>query len=716
LQIDLTMHADSTVSTDVQLLIASVAIARVQSTLSKEALWRVGHPSLGAMLYQPEAGLLWQAAPDRVRKLTLSTATEASASMQLGGLQGWRVPTLHELQSLLQGSKVSTQQGNTPAWLGAQGLWLCTTGGWDTASACLIDAEPPLGCLIAVNDFVGDLDSEAMILLCFERGWSLAPADAGANTDLLELLKNTPARALFADLDYIAARLPKLEQPFFDDPACGLWELWGGNPQILSNHGVRARNPAEDVLDWDVAIDFGTRSTVVAYSEHGRRKLLRVGLDRFWEAGQPESYANPTALEFVDIQRFLTLWRKTAYRPSLSWDDVRCSHAALAQLDDTETMHALVPGVLTGLKQWALRGERDARIHVRDAQGYEHTLAPLTARNPVLGMALNVGKDDPFDPIELYAWFLGMNINWRGRGIFLRYYMSFPVAYPEYVRDRILASFRRGLQRSLPATLVNQPVFAGFRVEELASEPAAYAAAALPALGIAPTADGAAYAVFDFGGGTTDFEFGKYRLPTADEDLCSSIILTCAGNRELRSLGRTPLRIFPGTKYTSPIRASPQPTRQCWQPHYVQCGRMATAGKCITCMPDCSTVPDRPSTATLMFHATSSIRIWNGESGRESEAFSWRCARRSAMRLVRSSTCYWPVTAAVLRSCRTIFSVNKAVSGSKRPPTCFRKRSLVRQYPKSWSTVPRAATRRNPQWARPAWHLDCCAFVRADPL
>jgi len=518
LPIDLTMHADSTVSTDVQLLIGSVAIARVQSRLSKEALWRVGHPSVGAMLYQPEAGLLWQAAPDRVRKLTLSTAIEASASMQLGGLQGWRVPTLHELQSLLQGSKVSAQQGNTPAWLGAQGLWLCTTGGWDTASARLIDAEPPLGCLIAVNDFVGDLDSEAMILLCLERGWSLAPADAGANTDLLELLKNTPARALFADLDYTAARLPKLEQPFFDDPTCGLWELWGGDAQILSNHGVRARNPADDVLDWDVAIDFGTSSTVVAYSEHGRRKLLRVGLDRFWEAGQPESYANPTALEFVDIQRFLALWRKTAYRPSLSWDDVRCSHAALAQLDDAETMHALVPGVLTGLKQWALRGERDARIHVRDAQGYEHALAPLTARNPVLGMALNVGKDDPFDPIELYAWFLGMNINWRGRGIFLRYYMSFPVAYPEYVRDRILASFRRGLQRSLPATLVNQPAFAGFRVEELASEPAAYAAAALPALGIAPTADGAAYAVFDFGGGTTDFEFGKYRLPAADED------------------------------------------------------------------------------------------------------------------------------------------------------------------------------------------------------
>ena len=75
-------------------------------------------------------------------------------------------------------------------------------------------------------------------------------------------------------------------------------------------------------------------------------------------------------------------------------------------------------------------------------------LAPHTERNPVRGQPLTVSADDAFDPIELYAWYLGMAINWRGRGLFLKYYLSFPVKYPSEVKQRILASFRRGLQRS----------------------------------------------------------------------------------------------------------------------------------------------------------------------------------------------------------------------------------------------------------------------------
>jgi hypothetical protein len=512
------MHADSANVPDVKKLFREMATTRILTLLARGALWRVGHSADGAMLYEPASGLLWQATPDRTTKMTLSAAINAVEGMTLGGLKEWRVPTLQELRGLSQCADAPILSTGTFARLSPHGVWLCTTGTLDTTVGRLSEVGLYQGWLVAVNDFVGEVPGEAMISLCLERGWSLAPVGADADLDLLDLLRNISARAMFADLDYMAARLPKLDEPFFNDPACGLWELWGLDQQSLSDFGVRARNPADDVLDWDVAIDFGTSGTVVAYNEHGRRKLLRVGMDRFWEAEEPENYANPTALEFVNLERILEVWRATAYRPAVSWDDVRCSHAALAKLDDPDTMHALVASVLTGLKQWALRDERDARIHIRDTRGYEHAFAPTTARNPVLGIALNVGKDDPFDPIELYAWFLGMNINWRGRGIFLRYYMSFPVAYPEYVRDRILASFRRGLQRSLPAALIDQPAFAAFRVEELASEPAAYAAAALPALGIEPTVEGVAYAVFDFGGGTTDFEFGKYRLPLIDED------------------------------------------------------------------------------------------------------------------------------------------------------------------------------------------------------
>ena len=141
-------------------------------------------------------------------------------------------------------------------------------------------------------------------------------------------------------------------------------------------------------------------------------------------------------------------------------------------------------------------------------------------KNPVKGAKMVVSAQDAFDPIELYAWFLGMTINWRSltRGIFLRYFMTFPVDYEKEVKDKILSSFRRGLHRSMPEPLVSQDIFHKFfDVKERASEPACFAASALTTLGIEPTESGIAYSVFDFGGGTTDFDYGYYRTPTDDE-------------------------------------------------------------------------------------------------------------------------------------------------------------------------------------------------------
>lgn len=90
----------------------------------------------------------------------------------------------------------------------------------------------------------------------------------------------------------------------------------------------------------------------------------------------------------------------------------------------------------------------------------------------------------------------------------------------------------------MPSTLVAQTeVFRDFEVKELASEPAAYAAAALhhlasqdavdtsaevyrdsPSIKPKLTDEGVAYAVFDFGGGTTDFDFGIWRWATTVEE------------------------------------------------------------------------------------------------------------------------------------------------------------------------------------------------------
>lgn len=293
------------------------------------------------------------------------------------------------------------------------------------------------------------------------------------------------------------------------------------DPELLARQGVRARDPALDVRDWNVAIDFGTSSTVVAYDDNDQHKLLRIGVGNYWEQERPEHYENPTILEFLDFRGLLEIWQSEAFRPGVSWDQVRCSHAALQNFRDNKGNPRAIASTLTKLKHWALREADMPRLRLTDRSEPNSTeieLPALTLRNPVYGQPLCVSPQDPFDPIELYAWFLGLTINWRGRGLFLRYYMTFPVDYPREVKDKLLASFRRGLQRSLPAALVEQPVFQRFLVEERASEPAAYAASAMPSLGIAPTAEGIAYAVFDFGGGTTDFDFGYYRLPTAEEE------------------------------------------------------------------------------------------------------------------------------------------------------------------------------------------------------
>ncbi|MCT8876476.1 Hsp70 family protein [Shewanella xiamenensis] len=339
-------------------------------------------------------------------------------------------------------------------------------------------------------------------------------------------------------LDWRPCRLPQLEKARLTDLNKGLWELWDGDPETLAELKLVARNPKLDVKLHNVAIDFGTSSTVVAYcDQHGARKLLRIGVRDFYQQPEASHYENPTVLEILDFERFRAIWQRQTYRPELDWNWLHTSHEAQESFRNNPGDTGVLARILPRIKQWAMRSDKQL-LRLTDYQGHELTLAALTERNPVRGQAMEVSTADPFDPVELYAWYLGMTINWRERGLYLKYHLTFPAKYERATKDKILASFRRGLQRSLPSTLVSQnEIFRDFEVKELASEPAAYAAAALHHLAsqdfvdtsavingnsrsIKPklTEDGVAYAVFDFGGGTTDFDFGLWRWATADEE------------------------------------------------------------------------------------------------------------------------------------------------------------------------------------------------------
>ena len=333
---------------------------------------------------------------------------------------------------------------------------------------------------------------------------------------------------IWQDIDYLTTRLPKIDKLRFDDVEQGMWEFYAPTAlqdkmtKITSNEFVRPRNPADDIREATVAIDFGTSSTVVAIRENGRDELLRIGLQAkdFKEKNEitDDQYENPTVLEFLNIRKFLEEWHSEAYRPLVDWRHIHCSHEARAKLRNNGSNTKVVSSILLRLKQWALRNEKNAQVRIKDQQGFEYQLKSLEEKNPVKGQPLQLSDDYPeLDPIEIYAWFLGMNINWRNRGIFLNYVLTFPINYSNEVKAKILASFRRGIQRSLPESLVYDECFNDFRVEELQSEPAAFAAAALKRLDIKPDEQGVAYGVFDFGGGTTDFDYGIYREPTAEE-------------------------------------------------------------------------------------------------------------------------------------------------------------------------------------------------------
>ena len=438
----------------------------------------------------------------------------------------WRLPLYNELYRYARHPNCPHRSGNAYRLGGKDYFWLANQRHTDVDDGRWVEHA---GSGDSIRNFIAIADLNLAAMPGCLHHWlvsgdyRLYPADKSAAEDVLAPIiaygkACSAASALLTDLDWRPARLPKLSPAQLRDPQSGLWELWRGEPEVVD--GVHARNPALDVRDRPVAIDFGTSSTVVAYDDHGSKKLLRVGVRDFDAPIRAADFENPTALEFVDLPALLAVWQSEAYRPMLNWDDLRCAHEALDHYRSNEGDATLASSILLKIKQWALREASDHRVSISDqTHGTAHTLPPLTLRNPVKGALIQVGADDPLDPVELYAWFLGMVINWRRHGLHLKYYMSFPVDYPREVKDKILAAFRRGLQRSLPASLVAQREYLErFAVEERASEPAAYAACAMPTLGLSPTPGGLAYAVFDFGGGTSDFDFGLYRLPAPDEE------------------------------------------------------------------------------------------------------------------------------------------------------------------------------------------------------
>ncbi|GAA8896689.1 hypothetical protein BTM188_02440 [Helicobacter pylori] len=290
----------------------------------------------------------------------------------------------------------------------------------------------------------------------------------------------------------------------------GYWDLWMPSSSkesvtfrfdnLSNDHKNKEENfyARSSLKDLDkigiVAIDFGTKSTTAIYmNKNGRYCLLSIGGDV--DAVGLEKYENPTIVEFRHKEKFLKDYNALNHRPFTKHNDMEVVHEAQKYLTDDKGNDLY--RFFSKLKQWA---GADEKQNFRDYEE-DFSLESFT-------------HCTDFNPIEIYAYYIGRCINNMHNGVSLKYFLSYPIKYERPQAEKIRESFEKGLRKSLPRHVFDDEKTAkNFKVELRASEPCAYAISALKSYGFDKSAKldkPIYYGVFDFGGGTTDFDFGKW--------------------------------------------------------------------------------------------------------------------------------------------------------------------------------------------------------------
>ncbi len=255
-----------------------------------------------------------------------------------------------------------------------------------------------------------------------------------------------------------------------------------------------ARSSLKDLNKGVVAIDFGTKSTTAAYmDENGKYRLLSIG--GLVDDTSPTKFENPTIMEFRHRKKFIIEYNALDHRPFTEKNDIEVAHEA--QKNAAGVKGNDLYRFFSQLKQWAGADEKQNFRDFKENFSLE-SFANCTG----------------FNPIEIYAYCIGRCINNMQNGVFLKYFLSYPIKYEKHQAEKIRESFERGLKKSLPRHVFGDEKTAKtFKVELRASEPCAYAISALKSYGFFKSEKldkPVYYGVFDFGGGTTDFDFGKW--------------------------------------------------------------------------------------------------------------------------------------------------------------------------------------------------------------
>ncbi|MCQ2758385.1 hypothetical protein E5E12_00305 [Helicobacter pylori] len=278
-----------------------------------------------------------------------------------------------------------------------------------------------------------------------------------------------------------------------------------------------ARSSLKDLNKGVVAIDFGTKSTTASYMDKtGTYRLLSIG--GLVDDASLTKFENPTIMEFRRRKKFITEYNALDHRPFTEKNDIGVAHEA--QKNAAGVKENDLYRFFSQLKQWA---GADEKQNFRDFEE-DFSLESFT-------------NCTDFNPIEIYAYYIGRCINNMQNGVFLKYFLSYPIKYEEHQAEKIRESFERGLKKSLPRHVFDDEKTAKtFKVELKASEPCAYAISALKSYGFFKSDKldkPVYYGVFDFGGGTTDFDFGKWEKSASPKFLYKMTHFSSGGDKYL---------------------------------------------------------------------------------------------------------------------------------------------------------------------------------------
>ncbi|EMG84446.1 hypothetical protein [Helicobacter pylori] len=278
-----------------------------------------------------------------------------------------------------------------------------------------------------------------------------------------------------------------------------------------------ARSSLKDLNKGVVAIDFGTKSTTASYMDkNGEYRLLSIG--GLVDDASPTKFENPTIVEFRHRKKFITKYDALDHRPFTERNDIEVAHEA--QKNAIGVKGNDLYRFFSKLKQWA---GADEKQNFKDLDE-DFSLEIFT-------------NCTDFNPIEIYAYYIGRCINNMHNGVFLKYFLSYPIKYEKHQVEKIRESFERGLKKSLPRHVFDDEKTAKtFKVGLRASEPCAYAISALKSYGFFKSEKldkPVYYGVFDFGGGTTDFDFGKWEKSANPKFLYKMTYFSSGGDKYL---------------------------------------------------------------------------------------------------------------------------------------------------------------------------------------